>query len=150
MQEVADIPDDIADIAELVLDAVFGARKALREIDNDIVALMRQAHEGQPLTGSVISTDGIAPETLCCPLTKRQLLDIRSCTGVKKHHLSFDIARAKGIRSRHIVVLVTVSFEGVTGTGTPVSIHIDRVPVHVTIGRGHPRRIEEIAAYPMD
>ena len=120
-----------------------------KELDNELLALMRQAHEGKSLSGTLISVDDSDADSLCCPLTLQQLRDIRACTAVKKHRLAFAIGSSKGFRARHIVVLVTVDFEGVTGSGSRISIRFDRVPVHVTISGKHPRRIDEIIAHPM-
>ena len=141
--------DDILDVIEMVIDAVIGARKYHQELNNELLALMRQAHERKSLSGSLISTAGVSPDSLCCPLTPQQLCAMRTCTVIKKNHLALDISEAKGFRTRHIVVLVTVVFEGISAAGTPVHIHLDKAPVHVTLGGKHPWVIKDITAHTM-
>ena len=100
--------DDLIDVIELVFDGIFGVHKLRRELDNDLIALLQQAHEGKTLSASLIATDNLTAAALCCPLTPVQLRSMRSCTEVKQQRYLLDVAKSHGWRNPHIVVLVTV------------------------------------------
>ena len=138
--------DDLIDVIELVLDGFFGVRKLRRELDNDLISLLQQAHEGKTLSASLIATGNLSAEALCWPLTPVQLRSMRSCTEVKQQRYLLDVAKSHGWRNPHIVVLVTVDFEGVSGAGTPVSIHVDHAPVHFSLHKSKRYIIDDIAA----
>ena len=139
--------DDIIDVVELVLDGIFGIRKLRKELDNDLISLLQQAHEGKTLSASLIDADALTPEFLRCPLTHMQISSMRACTQVTQQRYSLDVKESKGWRNPHIVVLVTVDFEGVTNTGAPVSIHIDHMPVHFSQHKEKMYVIDDVSAH---